>query len=172
LIWQIIVGKFPFEISQAITSDDDVASIRDRLTKGALPWGESHENALPAGLKELLISCWAKNPRSRSSAESITKSLIEILEYYQSGLTPLPLPDPEFMERVRSQLRGKETLDDDDKEHLLQCSVHSPNAAFLLAVAYLNGCVQVDTDELKHLLIAKGDINHIKRGMISAGWRL
>ena len=168
MIWQIIAGKFPFEISQAITSDDNVTSLRDQLGKGALPWGSSNEKELPAGLKELLVSCWAKNPRSRSSAESITKSLIEILEYYQSGLTPPLLPDPDFLERVRSQLRGKETLDDDDKTHLLQCSVHNPNAAFLLAVAYLNGCVQVDTDELKHLIIAKGDSNHIKRGMILA----
>ena len=145
-----------------------MTSLRDQLGKGALPWGKSDKKGLPAGLKELLISCWAKNPRSRSSAQSITKSLIEILEYHKSGLTPQLLPDPDFMERVRSQLRGKETLDDDDKKELLQCSVHSPNAAFLLAVAYLNGCMQVDRDELKHLIIAKGDGNHIKRGTMSA----
>jgi hypothetical protein len=170
LIWQVVTAGFPFNESTPITSKAGALRVRQHHNNGELPWGLEHPE-LPGGLNELLEGCWSRNFRLRPSAETIARSLYEILQAQSTPSNVIsPPPDIKIMSRIRNNIQDLKAREDRnentrlplaDVEFLQNYSTDNPKVAYLLAIGYLEGLVDIPQN-VRPMAIAKGD--HIIRG--------
>jgi hypothetical protein len=178
VIWECIVGTFPFSAAPTDTaSREDKSVVREKLASGMLPWTVGADRQGWDDVYTIVHSCWNSRPTLRPPAPYVAETLLEFYTQRSLGAqssideVPSEVQDSIF-EKIYSKRKGSHaTVNNISIEAALRLKrsvdkYSDPRSSFLLGAAVWWELVPVElfTDSFSDGRLEYNNLGHPPQG--------